>query len=449
MRIDSKRFGKLRIALPSAGLLPIGGVLLLSFQPLGSFASLFLFIVMVGLMVLRERIPAKPMANWMVILAIYLAVLMVTWVMRSENILLFLLYSGYLTLLLLFGLMVGRVISAMSEEDRDDAILFILIADLAINMPSVLIELLWKGAGDPIQGFAGLIMSNNFSQGRTNAVRAGMLLSLALLQYSRRRAFIPAASAAFNASVLVLSTSMTTVLSVFGAGAVALFLTRQSNRTLKLGAIFAIAALGGMVNELMYNVSYAAYLLALNYHFTFTPKLNIYLHLASTVFPDRPLAIFFGNGLGNFMNRFAVLTNFENYSQMPFKEILMSLFASPDTRTHLVDTYNLEAGVQGNSILGVPWNSMLTVLLETGLLGFAFFVALLGRFFLKVGKVGSNLVGSGVFLLSFFSFNMLFDDYLDYPEVVCPFLLIACLFAASRNASQAATAAPFPPPAIP
>lgn len=434
MKIDPQRFGKLRIEPPSAGLLPVAGVLILSFQPLGSFASLFLFLGLVTLMFLRERVPAQPLANWMVVLAVYLVILLVTWILRTENILLFLLYSGYLTVLLLFGLLAAKAIFSMSDEDREKTILFMLIADLAINMPSVLIEFAFMGAGDPIQGFSGLILPGNFSQGRTNALRAGMFLSLSLFQYSRRKGFIPAASAAFNASVLVLSTSMTTVLSVFGAGAVAIFLTRQSHRTLKLAVIFAIAAMGGLMNQLVYKISMGGYLLALDYHFAFTPKLNIYLHLGDTIFPERPISVFFGNGLGNFMNRFAVLTNFENYSRMPFKEILMGLFSSPDTRAHLVDHYNLENGVQGNSILGVPWNSMLAILLETGILGFGFFLAFFGRFFMKVGRAGKNLLGSGVFLIGFFCFNMLFDNYLDYPEVVCPFLIIAFLFAATGNA---------------
>jgi hypothetical protein len=442
MRIDTGKFGKIRIALPSRGALPIAGVLLLSFQPLGSFVSLFLFLGLMGLLLLVEGVPAKPVGNWAVVLGTYFVILLVTWAVRPENFLLFLLYSGYLTLLLLFGLIVGKAVYSMSGEDKENAIYLILIVDLIINMPSVLIELARLGPGDPIQGFAGLLLSDNFSQGRTNAVRAGILLSLAMLQYSRRKGFITMASACFNVSVLVLCTSMTTLLSLFGAVAVALFLTRQSNRMLKLAIVIGVAVLGGFINEVVYKVSMAAYLLALNYHFAFTPKLNIYLHLGSTVFPERPLAIFFGNGLGNFMNRFAILTNIDNYARFPFKKILMALLISPDTRTHLVGTYGLENGITGNSILGVPWNGMLSFFLETGLLGFAFILLLLGRFFRKVVKTGTNILGSGVFLVSFFCLNMLFDNYLDYPEVVCFFLLVSCLFAAPYEGKEAEGRAP-------
>lgn len=438
MRIGTAWLWDMRIPFPPPGSWPLLLTLIICNQPLGSSFTLVLFFLFTMGLALLRRIPARVAGNSACILVLYFLILLTNSLFIKESINLFLFYSFYAAMCVAYFIIIKGVVERMSTEDVDKSILLILLLDMLLNVPAVAMQIGLHGVGDYVSGLSGLFSQGSLSQGRTNTVRAGMLMVLALVRYSRKKDGLSLVSAGFNMAVLVGALSMTAILSAFGAGMVALFAAKQRHRMLKLALIVGIVVLGGIFNEMKYGVSYANYLLALNYHYELTPKFNIYKVVIEQFVPDRPWTFLFGNGLGNLMNRFAILFNFENYSAFPFKEHVQSIFESTEARTHMINRYYLESGVVGNSIVSVPWSSGLAIFLEAGVLGLGLLFFSVRHFIRDVLKVRRGLIASGTFFLAFFFFNIMFDVYVDYPEVLCAFLMVGFLLGAMERPQASA-----------
>lgn len=417
---------RVRMADAKSGL--VLSLFFLASLPIGSPAALVLYGLMGCGLILTHRVPALPIGNFTVWLGLLGCASLASATFVPVNLVLAGGYAAYLLFLVFCGVIINREIRSMPAGDRVLLIGWLLFLDLAINMPAVLVQLAVWGPGDMVQGSSGLLLGDALSQNRTNSVRAGFLIVLALSNV--REGFLPKLSLAFNVCVLLLATSMTTIFS----GVLALFVTLAARRNVLgllpyLLGLVGVAFLADKVNQMIFNsTSVFEFLLTINTRWI--PKLDVWNQYFTEVLDRNPAAALFGTGLGNFSNRFAILSNYQNYSDFPFKDVISSLLHSPLTTTHLIDRYRLEQGIVGSSIISVPWSGMIGAVAEFGLAGLAVLAAL-GRNWISSVLNGArgNSWNNGMALLLFFCFNLLFDCYVDYPEVVFPFLITAALLA--------------------
>lgn len=421
----------LRIPVPSARLWPIVLLVCLAFQPFGSFAALGLYIVALAGLFLTRPLPGRNASNWAVLLGYLALALVLVSAFQPASPGLFVVYATYLTLCMGAYWYISGKIESCSRDELLRIVNLVLLADLALNLPTTLIEIVLMGIGDWVTGLSGILLSESFSQNRTNSIRAAMIGVLALVNYRHQRNGLSAVSAGFNAACLILATSMTTILSAFGALAAAILLRRKSAATLVWGAaVVAFLLVANAVNQhLLKTESLFDFVAELNTKWL--PKLDIWRQYFAEILPQHPWMLLVGAGLGGMMNRFAILANFQNYSSFPGKEAISSLLRSDLTKTHLVDYYNLEKGVVGRSIISTPWSGNMSFLMEWGLLGILIGLFLAWPFLRRLWGAGRGyLIGSGRFLLLFSFFNLFFDCYLDYPEIVVPFIAVACIIMA-------------------
>lgn len=408
--------------------LPLLLAYLVAIQPFGSIACIFFGACVILLGALLRPLPALPLANWGALALAMGAYSLLLSPLVGQNAPLLILYASYFTLLILGWLVMRGAIDGLTAAETRSLVQWLLLADLAFNLPSVALELARHGPGDWVTGLSGLFLNSSLSQNRTNAVRGCFIAVLAAYQWRAGRSRLAAVSLGFNLAMVVLATSMTTLLSGIAAFAACGFLRGKLRQ--KLTVLFgcsALAAGGDYMNQVRYGSS-SIFTFILNFNSRWIPKLDAFVQYARELIFEYPWLLFTGNGLGNFLNRFALLTNYRNYSGFPFKEAISPWFSQELIREHFIERYHLEQGIVGNSIISTPWSGVLSLLLEWGLLGILAALVLSRRFWLGLlGVKGSSLLGSGRFLLLLLVFNMFFDCYQDYVEIMLPFFLVALL----------------------
>lgn len=417
-----------RIGIPRKGHWVILFLIGLAFQPFGSFASLALFLASCSLMVYLHPVRGRHLANGWILLLYFALVGLLLKLFQPVNPMLFLLYAAYWALGVLTYTSLANRIGDSSRKDILILINWILALDLAINLPPCLIELVRDGIGDWVTGLSGLILQQSASQNRTNSVRAVALAVLALVNYRQQRNGLSLLSLGFNSSVLILATSMTTIMSAFGALGAVVVLRRINLRTLVFGAaLVGMVLVANIINQHFLKTE-SMFDLISQLNTRWLPKLDMYRQYSIELIERKPWLLLLGFGFGNFMNRFSILANYANYSMFPGKAFISSLLESPFTKTYLVDYYGLGRQDVGSSILITPWSGFLSIVTEWGLIGI-----LLGALCawpmlrsLWVSRQAS-LRGPGRFLLLFLVFNLGFDCYMDYPELMVPFFIITLL----------------------
>jgi hypothetical protein len=256
-------------------------------------------------------------------------------------------------------------------------------------------------------------------------VRAGCIAILAAANYKRQKNALSLASLGFNLFVLLLGVSVTTIMAYVGALAAGVIFRKNPLKSLAaLAALFVLAWMANVLNQANGSSDIFDFILHLNTHFV--PKVDIYRQYFAEMIGQYPWLPFFGNGFGNAMNRFALLPNFQGSANFPGKDLLALALDAPLVQRHLVEYYDLNNGVAGNSIISTPWSGLTALVFEWGAVGLAFGTALAWPALKSVWRAGSGtLIGSGKFLLVFLAGNLFWDCYLDYPELMIPFFVCA------------------------
>lgn len=428
------------VKLPGAAASVVLFFFLLACQPLGSPAALALFVAFSCLLCLLYPLPAVPIANLLAAMGITMSLGAFNLLLSRPNYMLSAFYIIYLVLMAMAAILLFRRIRSLRAPDFEGLIAWMLLADLFLNGPCIAYQLLRFGPGDMIQGFSGIFLGNGLSQNRTNSIRTGFIIILCLANLSSRHRILIRVSLAFNALCLLLATSMTTILSAIMALALFMFFRMNLIRFTPYGILVLILTIvSDRVNTAIFETSSVFdYLATINTRWI--PKLDIYGHYFGTMVRENPVMLLTGLGIGTFANRFAILTNFSNYSHFPFKDAISAFFASPETASHLIARYKLEDGIVGASIMSVPWSSILSLLTEWGLVGLAL-LALAGYPWLVTVWKGRRGNSYARLLFMFFGFNLLFDSYLDFPETLFPFAIVAGCIACGDTLSDKRDAA--------
>lgn len=400
-------------------------IFLLGFQPLGSMPALMMFVMAMALLVVQTPIQSRVMVNWLSLAAYFAAVALCLSPFIPINIPLFGIYFLYASGLVATFHVLSIRMRAWSVEDLRMLVNWMLALDIALNAVPVVIELAMHGIGDYVTGLSGLLIKSSLSQNRTYSIKAGFLLVLAVANFRAQRNTLSVVSICFNLFVLLIGVSVTAILAfIIALGAGVLF---RRNPFKALLAVFALVPLAFAANYLnQANGSADVFDMIININTHYVPKIDLYKQYFTEMLVDYPWMGFFGNGFGNAMNRFALLANFEGSSNFPGKEAFSVVLEAPLVQRHLVDYYDLNNGIIGNSIISVPWSSLAGLVFEFGIVGLAFATVLAWPALKYLWRAGSgSLIGSGRFLLIFLAGNMFWDCYLDYPEVIVPFFICA------------------------
>ncbi|MDB5103998.1 MAG: hypothetical protein JWP91_1687 [Fibrobacteres bacterium] len=421
---------RLRLPLPTGDdWLPLG-LMLISFLPFGSFAALILF-SMVGMAAcILQPVPYRPTANFLGMVALVAFAGLIRVFFGGTNFGLEAFYVLYLSLVVMVGILTTRKVLNLNQAAFGHFIAILMVSDLVLNMPAVAFQLATKGPGDFVQGFSGILIADALSQNRTNSIRAGFYIILCMANGDSRYRLLTRVSLVFNACVLLLATSMTTIFSAIAAAGIFLLMSLDLRKTLVFGSLGAgVAFLANTINRAVFRDTTSVFEFAASLNTRWIPKLDIYNHYFGTLIFQDPILPWLGYGIGNFGNRFAILTNYSGFSHFPMKEAISALFASPPTALNLVDRYNLEsAGIIGSSIVSTPWSGVMALIGEWGILG-TVLIAWVGWPWLSKFLPSRKIVSMAPLLFLFLAFNLMFECYLDYPEVIGPFVVVsACLF---------------------
>lgn len=400
-------------------------IFMLGFQPFGSMPALMIFVMAMALLIVTTPMHSRVVVNWLSLSAYLGAVALCLSPFISINFPLFSIYFLYGSGLVATFHVLSTRMRAWSVEDLRMLVNWMLALDIAVNAVPVAIELAMHGIGDYVTGLSGLLIKTSLSQNRTYSVKAGFLLVLAVANYRAQRNSLSAASICFNLFVLLIGVSVTTILAlIIALGSGVIFRRNPFKALLALFALVPLAFAANYLNQA--NGSSDVFDMIININTHYVPKIDMYKQYFTILIGEYPWLPLFGNGFGNTLNRFALLANFQGSSNFQGKEFFSAVLEAPFISRHLVDHYNLNYGIVGNSIISVPWSSIAGLILEWGLVGIVFATALAWPALKTLWNAGSgSLVGSGRFLLIFLAGNMFWDCYLDYPEVMIPFFICA------------------------
>jgi hypothetical protein len=387
--------------------------------------ALMFYIVAMAILILTTPIHSRVLVNWLLFSAYLAGSALCLSPFIPINLPLIVIYLLYGSGMVATFHVLSTRMGAWSLQDLKILVNWMLALDIAVNAVPVALELAMYGIGDYVTGMSGLLLKASLSQNRTYSLKAGCLLVLAFANFRSQRNALSVVSICFNLFVLLIGVSVTAILAfIIALASVVIFRKNPLKALLALFVLIPLAFAANYLNQA--NGSADVFDMIININTHYVPKVDLYKQYFTDMIGRYPWMPFFGNGIGNSMNRFALLANFEGSSNFPGKEIFAAALEAPLVKLHLVDHYDLNNGIIGNSIISVPWSSLAGIIFEFGLVGIAFAVVLAWPALKAIWKVGSgSLIGSGKFLLIFLLGNLFWDCYLDYPEVMVPFFITA------------------------